>query len=148
MSLSKYDEKLMKRLLKRRLITSKGCWLWTGPTNGNGYGRISTTDGHKGVHRVSMRLFKPDEYEETLDVLHSCDIPKCFNPTHLRCGDDSENTKDAVERGNNYQASKTHCIRGHEYNEANTYIRPNGNRDCKKCIKLRDLQRSILGKLT
>ena len=32
---------------------------------------------------------------------------------------------------------KTHCKRGHPYDDQNTYIRPDGYRDCKICIKER-----------
>jgi hypothetical protein len=30
-------------------------------------------------------------------------------------------------------APKTHCIRGHVYDEENTYIDPKGHRYCRKC---------------
>lgn len=29
--------------------------------------------------------------------------------------------------------AKTHCPQGHEYNEENTHIRKNGNRQCRVC---------------
>jgi len=28
---------------------------------------------------------------------------------------------------------KTHCINGHEYSAENTYVRPNGDRECRIC---------------
>jgi hypothetical protein len=31
----------------------------------------------------------------------------------------------------------THCSAGHEYTPENTYIRPNGQRDCRQCANLR-----------
>lgn len=31
----------------------------------------------------------------------------------------------------------SHCHRGHEYNEANTYIYPSGRRNCRACRRLR-----------
>ena len=30
-------------------------------------------------------------------------------------------------------AAKTHCANGHEFTPANTYVRPNGSRDCRAC---------------
>jgi hypothetical protein len=30
-------------------------------------------------------------------------------------------------------AAKTHCPRGHPYDDANTYISPRGSRICRKC---------------
>jgi hypothetical protein len=34
-------------------------------------------------------------------------------------------------------AFKTHCPYGHPYDEANTYIAPNGWRKCRTCTKAR-----------
>jgi len=35
--------------------------------------------------------------------------------------------------GHNTNAGKTHCGKGHRFDEANTYIRPNGHRRCRAC---------------
>ncbi len=32
----------------------EGCWLWTGPTNGKGYGRFSVNGKQVGAHRFAM----------------------------------------------------------------------------------------------
>lgn len=34
---------------------------------------------------------------------------------------------------------RTHCKRGHEFTPENTYIRPNGNRECRACRPIREL---------
>jgi hypothetical protein len=47
--------------------------------------------------------------------------------------------KDVVDRGRHFYANKTHCPRGHEYDEANTYNKPNGSRECRACRKARKL---------
>jgi hypothetical protein len=47
--------------------------------------------------------------------------------------------KDVVDRGRHFYANKTHCPRGHEYDEANTYHKPNGSRECRACRKARKL---------
>jgi len=38
-------------------------------------------------------------------------------------------------------ASNTHCVRGHEYNAANTYLRTRGGRQCRICMRLADSDR-------
>lgn len=35
------------------------------------------------------------------------------------------------------QAAKTECVNGHAYTPENTYRKPNGNRDCRSCIRQR-----------
>lgn len=32
-------------------------------------------------------------------------------------------------------ARKTHCVRGHEFTEANTYVRADGERNCRSCAR-------------
>lgn len=69
-------------------------------------------------------------------ALHKCDNPSCFNPEHIYVGSDSHNIQDAYKRGRRkgYCKTKTHCKRGHEYNDKNTYIRPDtGAKICKIC---------------
>lgn len=38
-----------------------------------------------------------------------------------------------VERAKATKAAKTHCKKGHEYNDANTYVTPEGWRSCRVC---------------
>ncbi|MES9261449.1 hypothetical protein ABEQ23_12325, partial [Cutibacterium acnes] len=45
----------------------------------------------------------------------------------------------------NENARKTHCIRGHEFTEANSYVAGNGTRHCKECMKLREKKRGPRG---
>lgn len=131
------------------------CWPWTGATIGTGYGHF--WDGEREVlaHRHSYELAHggPIPAGETVDHLcHgadetcagglTCPHRLCCNPAHMElCG--------AVEnmlRGQGpsaVNARKTHCIRGHEFNAANTYVRPNGYRTCRRCIRPRTRKRRI-----
>lgn len=74
-------------------------------------------------------------------VCHSCDVKLCCNPRHLWLGNNGLNKKDETSKGKNFWANRTHCPRGHEYNEANTYvreIRPGViSRNCKLCGRIR-----------
>lgn len=56
---------------------------------------------------------------------------------NLRWGARSDNGHDSVRNGTHVQARKTHCLRGHEYSEENTYRNPNTNRrSCRACRSL------------
>lgn len=35
-------------------------------------------------------------------------------------------------------ATRTHCVRGHEFSEANTFRKDDGNRRCKECKRMDD----------
>lgn len=131
-------QEIKTRLLSRRVIIINGCWIYTGYLNENDYGCISYLNKVWLVPRLSMFLFKPEEFKLSLDVLHTCDTPRCFNPAHLYSGDQSDNMQDAVRRGHHKNANVTCCPKGHEYSEENTYIIPKtGSRDCKICARER-----------
>lgn len=111
-----------------------GCWLWQGALTGKGYGSLSSG---RYAHRVSYEEFKgpiPQGYQ----VLHTCDRKNCCNPDHLYAGTHADNVADAIARGrySHSNSFKTHCPKGHEYTEENTYHHK-GRRHCKACWKLR-----------
>lgn len=75
------------------------CWVWTGGTNGHGYGRISIGGVDYGTHRVAYeRLFDVKLDRKTL-VRHNCDHPPCWNPEHLLTGTAQDNFDDMISRG-------------------------------------------------
>jgi hypothetical protein len=74
------------------------CWPFIESRNDDGYGEFWIDGRMVKAHRVAYAL----EHEEVPGdefVLHSCHIPNCVNPNHLRLGTHSENVRDAVERG-------------------------------------------------
>lgn len=122
-----------ERLMSRVETRASGCWEFVGPRFSQGYGKFNY-DGDQLAHRVSYRLFKA-EFEKELCVLHRCDNPPCVNPLHLFLGTRDLNNKDRAAKGRNNHRNegKTHCKRGHEFTEANTYVRRSGARLCRKC---------------
>ena len=74
------------------------CWNWTGTLQGGGYGHFGSAGKTYLAHRFSYTLAK-GEIPEGMVVRHTCDNPKCVNPSHLLVGTHQDNSNDAVERG-------------------------------------------------
>ncbi len=134
----------MKTVAERfwaKVRKGEGCWLWVGAKQHNGYGYLHS-GGHSirkplRAHRVSWELHN-GPIPDGLRVLHSCDTPCCVNPAHLFLGTQSDNMKDCAAKGRVCTVGKarlTHCKRGHEFTEANTYRDGKGHRRCRVCVK-------------
>ena len=123
------------------------CWIWTGLSIWNGYGRIWVKGKPKLAHRVSMFLYKDFDLNSDKLILHKpeCNNRKCVNPDHLYIGDHNDNMRDKAISKTNHQSNKTHCPKGHEYTPENTYIVARGERCCKTCYnkRNRDNQRRL-----
>jgi hypothetical protein len=118
-----------------------GCWWWRGALFPNGYGSFKEFP-RPGIchlpHRFAYeRLVGP--IPEGLDLDHLCRNRTCVNPAHLEPVTRREN----LLRGDTIPARKnaqTHCIHGHPFDKANTYIAPNGTRHCRTCSHDRQVQ--------
>lgn len=113
------------------------CWEWIGCKMPNGYGRF------KGEAPTPM-LAHRWSYEHHIGPIpaglqldHLCRNRGCVNPWHLEPVTQQEN----LRRGVHHNAVKTHCPRGHAYDEANTYVESRGNRHCRACYVVLDKQR-------
>src|SRR2546425_2672805 len=79
----------------RHIAFSGGpCWLWTGPTTWNGYGRLRVAGVHVKAHRFSWE-YHNGHIPDALRVLHRCDAPACVRPEHLFLGTQRDNIVDA-----------------------------------------------------
>jgi hypothetical protein len=112
-----------------------GCWLWIGALTSAGYGNIGGKGWNALAHRVSFEtLVGPVPSGLVLD--HLCRTTNCCNPNHLEAVTFAAN----VLRGTGAAARNarvTHCPRGHEYNERNTYLRKGLGRRCRVCDRER-----------
>jgi len=100
------------------------CWLWTGPRN-KGYGKFAGTTAHRAVYVRSGNTIPAG-----LELDHLFMKPLCVNPAHLEPVTRAENARRRA-------AALVKCVNGHAYTPANTYIRPDGHRDCRACIRRR-----------
>jgi hypothetical protein len=112
------------------------CWPWTGMKSDKGYGKIKL-NGRRSpcvqAHRVVYEMFI-GPIAEGLVLDHLCRNHGCVNPSHLEPVTDREN----ILRGEGIaaqRAQQTRCIHGHPFDETNTYRRPNGTRDCRRCMR-------------
>ena len=94
---------LLKEMLANIPDDPAKCVEWPLLRDKHGYGRITNPfDDDKGnvafVHRVAWDLTH-ERVEGKPNVLHSCDNPPCFRPSHLFPGTMRDNTEDALKKG-------------------------------------------------
>ena len=90
------------------------CWMWVGAIHlpnkcGQRYGQFGLSENGKKTnfraHRLAWMLCNgqiPDGYV----VMHSCDVPLCCNPAHLKAATQAENLADRDRKGNTARGSK------------------------------------------
>ena len=124
--------------LQRRLVRRGDCLEWTGYTRAFGYGQLMVDGKCVGTHRVAWTLAN-GPIPDGICVLHRCDNPPCCEPAHLFLGTAADNTADMIAKGRHRSPPiKSHCKRGHPYDEANTYVPPGGGRRfCRTCHRER-----------
>lgn len=133
------DFTYMIRHLRR--ITPEGCWEWLARISSEGYGTLR----HEYVHRLAY-AHANGPIPDGLQIDHLCRNRKCFNPDHLEAVTQRVNVLRGTSPAARAAASVT-CIRGHAFDEANTYIVPStGKRRCRKCS--RDYYRDRLQLIT
>lgn len=117
----------MESFWKNVQIT-ESCWVWIAHKDRDGYGiwnRPKKAPGSRRAHRISYELEHGSVPPGHLD--HLCRNRACVRPSHL----EPVTAKVNAERG--MKAQQTRCRRGHEFNEENTYRKPNGTRTCRAC---------------
>lgn len=121
-----------------------GCWIWTGSLNAAGYGTVGWGENASQTwlaHRVAYTL-DVGPVPSGSEIDHLCRVRACVRPSHMEAVDHTEN----VRRGaspSQANAAKTHCMRGHAFDEANTMLDKRGYRRCRTCVRdyMREYQR-------
>lgn len=132
----KYIPRGDKERLMVKVKKIDGHWMWNGSLDGNGkYGGFHYKGKQRRAHRVAWELFV-GPIPEGMVLDHMCRVTQCVNPDHLQVVTQRENLLigETLQAEN---AKKTHCIRGHEFNDINTYFTPSGGRACRPCRRFR-----------
>lgn len=116
------------------------CWEWTACCSTNGYGQFWTGEAQRRAHRVAYELLV-GSIPEGLTLDHLCGHLRCVNPEHLEPVSQGENTLRGGGAGA-VNARKTHCLRGHPFDDENTYRHPWGFRGCRTCRREERRRRS------
>lgn len=123
---------LPERTANRISVSPDGCWLWTRPLNNRGYGCITVGGTSKVAHRFVYELLC-GSIPDGLTLDHLCSVRHCVNPSHLEPCSIRENILRAPSSHAARNAAKTHCLRGHEFNDKNTRVNREGWRVCRVC---------------
>jgi len=139
------------RIFTNAVAAEAGCIMWTASTNKDGYGKLNISQTTHAAHRLAYELMVGpiplglhlDHLCHTRDAScpggATCQHRRCVNPYHLEPVTDRTN----ILRGRSRAATnavKTHCPRGHLYDESNTRVDKNGKRHCRACRAYYELQ--------
>ena len=104
------------------------CVLWTGHKDRDGYGR---RHAGRSAHQIAYeQVYGP--IPPGMDVDHICFVRACVNPEHLRL------LHPSINRGLTCRSFQTACLRGHPFDEVNTYRAPSRPtwRGCRACARI------------
>lgn len=116
-----------------------GCWAWMGAVSRDGYSQIygPPWSGHK-LAVLQTHGAVPDG----LEVHHRCGVRCCVNPDHLAVVTRAANVAAMnYDKRRHRNGRKTHCLRGHEFNEENTLNERGASGPARKCRECKNARR-------
>jgi len=114
-----------------KVLKTETCWLWTGALTGHGYRNFWLDGRNRPAHRAAYEwLVGPVPNCRELD--HLCRVRRCVRPDHLEPVAHRENLMRGETEASR-RAAQTHCVHGHEFTPANTSVKKNGQRQCRRC---------------
>lgn len=122
-------------------------WIWQGAQDSAGYPRFHITRVHGQGYAEKAYRWAYEQWVGPIpggyEVHHVCETPLCVNPDHLQALTPRQHTLEAGHRNvAALNAAKTHCKRGHAFDEANTYWFNGGrSRACRTCKSAVERQR-------
>lgn len=107
---------------------SDGCALWIGAVQSNGYGSFrlngKTTRAHQFLVGKAPEGTEWDHVKE-----RGCTHKNCVWPEHLEAVTHRVN----LSRAPAAMSLRTHCLKGHPYDDVNTRVNKAGRRECITC---------------
>jgi len=89
---------VVERFKNKIVMSSDGCWRWTGSSTTDGYGQLSINHIPRLAHRISYAIHHKVD-PGSMRVCHTCDHPWCVNPGHLELGTQGDNLRDMHNKG-------------------------------------------------
>lgn len=117
-----------------RFYEGEPCWEWQRGKDRDGYGFTTYNLRWVYAHCLSYEIFV-EIIPSHLQIDHLCRNRCCINPAHLEAVTGRTNTL----RGTSVaaeNAQKTHCKRGHPFDDENTYTMSSGGRSCRICTRM------------
>lgn len=133
---------IAERIAAKTRVMEEGCHLWMGHCLPEGYGTITHNGKRTYVHRVVWELAN-GPIPEGFVTDHLCRNTSCVNLEHIEMVTQKVNAL----RGDGptaRHARKTHCIRGHPFDDKNTIIvktKYGTGRQCRICVNARNRAR-------
>jgi hypothetical protein len=78
------------------IVDAKGCWLWQGIINADGYGIISKNGVSVRAHRENYERYFKIKIPKDKIIDHKCNTRRCVNPEHLELSTTLLNNRRAI----------------------------------------------------
>lgn len=120
------------------------CWTWKGALSGEGYAQAWDGERQRPAHVLTWESVN-GPVPAGLELDHLCRNRGCVRPSHAEPVTHRENLMRSPIAPAAINAAKSECLRGHPFDDANTYRDRRGSRHCRTCHRDREAARRTEG---